>query len=186
MAHWGYVGFAIDMYGNGVLGQSKEENAALKKPFMEDRQLLQRRLLKGYEAACALPYIDMNCIAVLGFGFGGVCALDLARSGVNLHGAISVYGHFTPPTSLPTQTIKAKILVLHGYNDSIVTANELLTLEKEMHASKADWQAHVYGNAQHAFTTPTANEPASGIQYNPITAKRAWKAIQNFLEEVFE
>src|ERR1700722_8812959 len=108
----GYVGFALDMYGKGVLGKSKEENAALKKPFIEDRKLLQRRVLKAFEIASQLPYVDPDRIAVLGFGFGGVCALDLARSGVNLHGAISVYSHFEPPPAALIKPIKAKILVL--------------------------------------------------------------------------
>ena len=82
------------MYGKGVLGKSKDENAALKKPFIENRQLLLNRVIKGFEIASSLPYVDSKHVAILGFGFGGVCALDLARSGTDLKGAISVYGHF--------------------------------------------------------------------------------------------
>ena len=87
---------ALDMYGKGVLGDSKEENAALKKPFIENRNLLQRRVLKAFEVATNLPYADAKKTAVVGYGFGGVCALDLARSGADLKGAVSIYGHFDP------------------------------------------------------------------------------------------
>lgn len=186
IANWGYFCFAVDMYGKGVVGKNKEENAALKKPFMEDRTLLQRRILKGFSAASSFPYADANKIAVIGFGFGGVCALDLARSGADLKGAVSVYGHFDSPKGVPIKAIKAKILVLHGYNDSVSTMQELEVFQKEMEITKVDWQAHIYSNTFHAFATPGANDIASGILYNPISEKRAWDAIKNFLSEVLK
>lgn len=185
MANWGYAGFALDMYGKGVLGKSKEENAAFKKPFIDDRKLLQRRVLKAFEVALHLPYVDPHRIAVLGFGFGGICALDLARSGVDLKGAISVYGHFEPPPAALIKPIQAKILVLHGHDDPVVPPSELSMFEKEMTQAKVDWQAHIYGGAMHAFATPGANDPASGILYHPVAAKRAQLALRNFLDEVF-
>ncbi len=184
MARWGYVGFALDMYGKGVVGKSKEENAALKQPFIEDRSLLQRRLLKGYEAACSLPHIDPEKIAIIGFGFGGLCALDLARSGVNLRGAVSVYGHYDAPPK--KKSITAKILVLHGYDDPIVKPEEMRDFANEMTKEKVDWQAHTYSNTMHAFMNPAVNMPEAGLLYNPVSAQRAWHEIQGFLEEVFQ
>jgi dienelactone hydrolase len=184
MARWGYVGFALDMYGKGVLGKSKEENATLKKPFLEDRALLQKRLLKGYEAASSLPHVDQEKIAVVGFGFGGLCALDLARSGVNLRGAVSLYGHFAAPPN--KKSIYAKILVLHGYDDPIVKQEELHHFADEMTKDRVDWQAHVYSNTLHAFMNPAINDPSAGLAYNPISAQRAWHEIQGFLEEIFQ
>jgi dienelactone hydrolase len=183
MARWGYVGFALDMYGKGIIGKSKEEKADLKKPFREDRSFLQRRLLKGYEAASLHPYGDPEKIAVVGFGFGGLCALDMARSGVDLRGAVSVYGHFdAPPKQKP---IKAKILVLHGYDDPIVKQEELRKFANELTKEKVDWQAHVYSNTLHAFMNPAVNMPDVGLLYHPTSAQRAWHEIQGFLEEIF-
>lgn len=185
MAQWGYVGFALDMYGKGILGNSREQSKALKQPFLEDRQFLQKRLLKALETVYSLPYVDVDRIAVLGFGFGGLCALDFARSGAHLKGVISVYGHFEPPPFPVIQPIKAKVLVLHGYEDRFAPPQDILTFGQEMQNLGVDWQAHLYGNSQHAFTNPAANDPAFGTVYNPITAQRAWDAIQNFLKNIF-
>lgn len=185
IAQRGYVGFALDMYGRGILGKTKEENAALKKPFQQDRHLLQRRVLRVLEVSSRLPYVDSKRVAVIGFGFGGLCALDLARSGADLKGSVSIYGHFDPLPAQLAQPIRAKILVLHGYNDPVVPQEELRHFAKEMNEAKVDWQAHVYGNAMHAFATPEANDPEAGILYNPAAAKRAWIAILNFLDEIF-
>lgn len=184
IAKRGYVGFALDMYGRGTLGKSKEENAALKKPFIQDRHLLQRRVVKALEVSSHLPYVDSKRVAAIGFGFGGICALDLARSGADLRGAVSVYGHFDPPPPQLIKPIRAKILVLHGYQDPVTPQEELRRFEKEMNEAKVDWQAHIYGNAMHAFATPGANAPEAGMLYHPVTAERAWTAIQNFLDEV--
>jgi dienelactone hydrolase len=185
IAKQGYIGFALDMYGRGILGKSKEENAALKKPFIQDRSLLQKRVLKAFEVSSRLPYVDSQRIAVVGFGFGGICALDLARSGADLKGAVSIYGHFEPPPPQLIKPIRAKILILHGYKDPVASQEELRRFEKEMDEAKVDWQAHVYGNAMHAFATPGANDPEAGILYNQTAATRAWIATQNFLDEIF-
>jgi dienelactone hydrolase len=182
LAALGYVGFALDMYGKGISGNSKEENAALKRPFLKDRAFLKKRVLRGFEVASSLSYVDAARIAVLGFGFGAVCALDLARSGANLKGAISVYGHFDSP--FPTQAIKAKVLILHGYDDPVSPLSDLIVFQEELDEANIDWQAHIYGNTFHAFTSPTANDPDAGIVYHPASAARAWKAITAFLEEV--
>lgn len=184
IAELGFAAFAIDMYGKGVLGKNPEENAALKKPFMDDRAFLQRRLLKGYKTACASHFADASRVVALGYGFGAVCALDLARSGVSLHGAISIYGHFSPPKNVATHPIKSKILILHGGNDPVAPKEELQTFIDELTQQKSDWQAQVYGNTYHAFANPSANDHSRGILYNPVSAKRAWQAIVNFLQEV--
>ncbi|MFI5334678.1 MAG: dienelactone hydrolase family protein [Chlamydiales bacterium] len=184
VARWGYVAFALDLYGKGVVGKSPDENAALKQPLLRDRQLLQKRLLTALDVASKLPNVDPNRIATFGFGFGGLCALDLARSGANLRGAASVYGHFEP-SGLDKRLIKAHILLLHGMDDPIVPMSELLTFTKEMTEEGVDHQTHLFGNALHAFTNPQANALEKGMLYNPVAAGRAMLLIRNFLQEVF-
>jgi len=182
IANLGYVGFAIDMYGKGVLGKSKAENATLKKPFVEDRSLMRRRLLKGYEAACAFSYVDCSRIVALGFGFGALCALEMAWSGVELNGVVSVYGHFD---QISVHPIKTKILILHGYKDPVTPMSELNLFQQKLDRAKVDWQAHIYGNACHAFATPNSNESKGGYVYDSIFSKRFWKAIKSFLKGIF-
>jgi len=180
VASWGYAAFALDMYGKGVLGHSKEQNAALKRPFVENRSLLQKRVLRGYEVATTLPYADPERVVVVGFGFGGVCAFDLARCGVQLQGVVSVYGHFDAPPN--SKAITAKVLVLHGYDDPVASQEELRGFLNEL---KGDWQAHIYGHTMHAFANPEASDPSSGLMYNPISAARAWASAKDFLAEIF-
>ena len=186
MALLGYIGFALDMYGGGVVGESREECTALKKPFTNDRGLLQRRVVQAYKTVSQIPHVDENRIVVMGYGFGGMCALDLARSGVPIKGAVSIYGHLDSPDPALVKKIQAKILVLHGYNDPIVSMEEFGRFEREMAKQRVDWQAHLYGNAMHAFATPGANDAGSGLMYDPLSAQRAECAFKSFCSEMFE
>jgi len=182
IASWGYTTFALDLYGKGVLGKSKQENEKLMTPFIKDRTFLKSRLLKALEIFKNQTGVDAEKIAAMGFCFGGLCALDYARSGANLTGVISVHGLLKGSNNHP-EKIKAKILALHGHDDPLVPPQDVQTFEKEMTDAKADWQVHIYGKTMHAFTNPQANDPAFGTVYNPVSARRAWQSIRNFLSE---
>lgn len=185
ISKWGYPCFALDLYGKGVLGSSKEENMALMMPLVSDRIFLQSRLDASLKVFQKHSCVDSNSIAVIGFCFGGLCALDFARSNIHLKGAISVHGLLDAPKDQKLQKIRAKVLVLHGHDDPMVPPDKVLAFEQEMTALGADWQVHIYGQTMHAFTNPIANDPDFGTVYNPLAAKRAWQSIQNFLVECF-
>ena len=185
LAELGYVGFAADLYGKGVLGNSVEENASLMQPFLEDRALLQSRLTTALETLKSLPEVDNDRIAAIGFCFGGLCVLDMARTGTDIKGVASFHGLFGAPGNTAGTKIKAKVLALHGHEDPMVPVNAVVELEKELTEAGADWQIHVYGNALHAFTNPAANNPGLGAIYNKNADKRSWQALLNFLDELF-
>jgi len=186
LAELGYVGFALDLFGKGVLGNSIEENRALIKPFMNDRNLLQRRMLLAVEQARNQEETDRSRIAAIGFCFGGLCVLDLARTGAEVNGVVSFHGLFTPPANTKGNRIAAKVLVLHGWDDPMATPQQLLALGHELTEMGADWQIHAYGNAMHAFTNPGANDPDFGTVYQPDADRRSWLAMQTFLAEAFD
>jgi len=125
-------------------------------------------------------------VAAMGYCFGGLCVLDLARSGAAVNGVVSIHGIFTPPQNLVNETIKAKVLALHGYDDPMATPENLNTFCTEMTNAGVDWQVHAYGLTYHAFTNPKANDLGMGTVFSPSANKRSWQALENFLAEVFE
>lgn len=185
LAKLGYVGFALDMYGQGVTGKDTAEKMALMQPLVTDRKFLLRRILAGLNTASQLPMVDSNKIAAIGFCFGGLCVLDLARSGTDIRGVVSFHGLLNAPEGLPKNKIKAKVLAIHGHDDPMGKPDQVLAFEQEMTAAGADWQLHIYGNTMHAFTNPRANDVDLGLVYKPIAEKRSWQAMQNFLTEIF-
>lgn len=185
LAELGYVGFALDMYGDAKTGSNNEENTALMTPFMADRSLLRKRMTAALNALQDIETVDPNRLAVMGFCFGGLCALDLARSGADILGAVSFHGLLQAPEGLANETIKAKVLAFHGYDDPLAPPEQLNAFEREMTGSGVDWQVHAYGGVKHAFTNPEANDPELGLIYQEIAAMRSWLAMQSFFTEIF-
>jgi dienelactone hydrolase len=185
LAELGYVGFAMDVYGRGILGNSKEENAALMTPLAQNRPLLQARLRAALEALLAQPEVDRQRVAAIGFCFGGLSVLDMARAGMPLKGVVSFHGLFTPPGNTAGLKIQAKVLALHGWDDPMAPPQAVLDFAREMTEAGADWQLHAYGHTMHAFTNPQANDPSFGTVYQPVADARSWQAMQNFLAELF-
>ncbi len=185
LAEMGYVGFALDMFGEGQVGTTIEEKQALMEPLVHDREQLRIRINAALDALITRPEVDKNRVAVIGFCFGGLCALDLARSGADIKGAISFHGLLGKPDNLKSKKIKAKVLVLHGYDDPMVKPDLVNEFCQEMTEAEVDWQLHMYGNVQHGFTNPQAHDAHLGIFYNQLAAQRSWLAMTNFLHEIF-
>ena len=186
MADLGYVGFALDMYGKGVFGADGdvEGNSALMNPLASDRRALRKRILSALDVVRGHEQVDPMRVGAMGYCFGGMCVLELARSGADVKGVISIHGIFSPG-DIPNEKITSKILCLHGQDDPMVPPQQVLDLENELSSAGADWQVHAYGGTMHAFTNPSANNPDFGTVYNPVADRRATKAIKDFFEEVF-
>lgn len=185
LAKMGYVGFAIDMYGDAKLGHTTEERRALLSPIMADRKTVAARMLAAYQTAKGLPEVNNHKIAAMGYCFGGLCVLDLARSGADLKGVVSFHGLLAAPEPAVCEKIRAKVLVLHGYDDPMVKPAMVNQFAHEMTMKKVDWQIHMYGLTQHSFTNPEANDDALGLHYNAKADKRSWESTVLFFKEIF-
>ena len=185
LAELGYVGFALDLYGKGKRGKSKEENAALMQPLLDDRRVLQRRMNMALDVCRKQKEVDVNRVAAMGFCFGGLCVLDLARTGAEVAGVASFHGLFSPPGNTEGKRISAKVLVLHGWDDPMAKPDQVLTLAEELSTMGADWQIHAYGNTVHAFSNPAADDPDFGTVYDANADRRSWQSLQLFLAEIF-
>lgn len=185
LAQMGYIGFALDMYGEGKIGQNNEEKLALMTPFIKDRNLVVSRIKAAIEIIKSQKVVNSNSLAIIGFCFGGLCALDAARRGLSVKAAVSFHGNLSKPNFQSVPVISAKILAMHGHDDPLVPPEDVSKFQTEMTQAKADWQFITYGNAVHAFTNKLANDPNFGTVYNKIADKRSWQACRDFLDEVF-
>jgi dienelactone hydrolase len=185
LARLGYAALAIDVYGKAELNSADDNTRTHMNALLADRGELQRRMALSLRALREQPEVDASRTAAIGFCFGGLCVLDLARAGAKLEGVVSFHGLLTGPQHSPTRAILARVLVLHGWDDPLVTPEQVLALSGELTAGGADWQLHAYGNTMHAFTNPAANDTTRGTVYDAAADRRSWVAMRNFLDELF-
>jgi len=180
----GYVVLACDMLGDGVAGDRDRVIGCLKT--LRDDPLLMVRRARACLAALSRFRGNDGRVAAIGFCFGGMVALALARSGEAMAGAVSIHGSLG--TSRPAQpgAVRARLLVCHGALDPHVPLSDVTAFADEMNGAGADWQLIMYGGALHGFTHAEATPRAiPGVAYDPVADSRSFSATRGFLAEVF-
>jgi dienelactone hydrolase len=186
LAKMGYVVFAADIYGKGVRPTNPKDAAATAGPYFKDRALVRARVNAAFQELEKQPNVEKGRIAAIGYCFGGMTVLELARSGAPVAGVVSFHGILGSPTPADARNIKGKVLVLHGADDPYVPPEQVKGFEDEMNAARVDWQLDVYSDAVHAFTIPEAgSDKSKGSAYNARADRRSWKAMEDFFAEIF-
>jgi len=182
-ASLGFAVFALDMFGSGVLGD-REAMMARLRAMRDDPTGLVRRARAGLSALVACPEAD-GCLAAVGFCFGGLTVITLARFGVDIAGVISMHGALATPAPAQPGVVRAKILACHGASDPHVPWKDVVAFGEEMTQAGADWQLIAYGGAVHGFTHRHAVPGAMpGVEYHEPTDRRSFAAAREFLEEL--
>lgn len=174
LAKLGYVAFAADIYGKGIRPTTPQAKGQEMGKYMKDRALLRARSEAGLQQLEKNPMVDTKRIGAIGFCFGGAAVLELARSGADIAGVVTFHGALGNPTPADDNNIKAKVLVLHGADDPVVNKAQVDAFEKNMQATKVDWQVVLYSHTLHSFTNKLSNDPAHGAQYNAESDQRSW------------
>ncbi|MCB1114658.1 MAG: dienelactone hydrolase family protein [Chlamydiia bacterium] len=188
LAEKGYVGIALDVYGEAKKVDTPEEATELMIPLFTERKELRKRLIAGLEAARSLDWADTGKIWVIGFCFGGLCAIELLKSGAPIKGAVSFHGLLSDTLgevdaeTEKTEKVHGKLLVLHGSQDPLAPMLHVEDFVHEMTEADVDWEIDLYP-AAHAFTNPDADMPESGLKYNEKAAKRAFERMYAFFNQ---
>ena len=180
----GYHVVVADLFGRRFTPVVDKEPAfAAMGELRADRAALRERLLAIVEEVRKREHVDSDRVAVIGYCFGGQCALDVARAGIDVAAVAAFHGLFDP-CGLPAQPIKAKVAAYHGWNDPMVPPEAVVALGNELTAAGADWQIHAYGHVGHGFTNPTAHQLGiAGVAYDEAAERRSWASLVNFLAE---
>jgi dienelactone hydrolase len=186
----GYAVLACDMFGPEVAG-NRERVMACLLALRDDPALLVRRARAGLTALAGCPEAAGR-LAAVGFCFGGMAALALARAGTNLAGTdlagvVSIHGSLATSRPAEPGTVTARILVCHGASDPHVPLADVTAFAAEMTRADADWQLVMYGRAMHGFThrhaVPGAPGTMPGVAYDRLADERSFAAARAFLAE---
>jgi dienelactone hydrolase len=186
-----YVVLVADVYGKGRQPKDSAEAGKLAGSLRgEDRGPLRARMQAAVDtlrAQAGSAPLDADRIGALGFCFGGSAALELARSGADLAGVVSLHGGLAAGAQSATaERLRTPVLVLNGADDKAVDDAQIRAFEQEMDAAGADWQFVDFSGAVHCFAEPSAgSDPASNCRYDERAARRAYRMMEGFFDEVF-
>ncbi len=187
LAELGYVGFAVDLFGDRLLPTSISEALPIVDKLRADSRLFRDHLLAGLRQLAAHPMVDSSRLGAIGFCLGGISALELARDGAdNLRGVVCFHGNLDTPEPAKKGAVKAKVLVCTGGADGIIPDSQIGAFQDEMRYADADWQVNVYGGAEHSFTNIFADRAGiPGVSYHEKADRRSWQAMRAHFDEAF-
>lgn len=182
-----YVVLVADVYGKGVRPKDAAEAGKISKPLRDDRTTLRARVneaVKVLKQQAGKAPLAAGKIGALGFCFGGTTVLELARSGSDVAGVVSLHGGLSTPAPAKANAVRTPVLVLNGADDRGVTDADIAAFEQEMDAAGADWQFVNFSGAVHCFAEADQNHPP-GCVYNARAARRAFEMLHDFFRERF-
>jgi len=188
LAQLGYIAMAVDMYGDGKIGENPETAQALATPYYKDPTLSKTRLDAAINKLKTFPQTDTSKMAAIGYCFGGYIVLNAAKLGADLKGVVSFHGDLSG-VPVNKNLMKAKILVCHGEADQFVNP-EVPGFKKSMDSAGVDYTFRSYPNATHTFTNPASTENGKKfkmpIAYNAAADAASWKDMKAFFAKTFQ
>lgn len=184
LAENGYFAFAMDMYGKGIRAKDHKEAGELSGAYAKDRKLIRSRIETAIAVLKARSEIDPTKIAVIGYCFGGLSAIEYALSGADVKAVATFHAALSLPTiAADSKNIKAPILIHHGGGDKFISEKDIKTLKAEFDKAKVKYQFVVHEGATHGFTNKnnTGHQEHLGMSYDPKADLASWASLLSFL-----
>ena len=213
LARVGYVGLAIDVYGNTVPADERvwpddpERIEAFQKKCFEglvamdhDHELFRSLLKAWLDHGFAHPTVDDSVpAAAIGYCFGGMAVIECVRGGLNVGGVVSFhgllqtgedpnparYGVERPPLApcANNYNTDAVILIENGAEDALVPDSSKKRFFNEMDAAGVSWVFHHHAKTPHGFALPPSLGPPGRL--HEATDRRSTMSMLSLFREVF-
>lgn len=182
LAELGYIAFVPDLFGERF--QDRAHGMAVITKLTSEAELLRDRVKAALAWLKARTHVAPKRVAAIGFCFGGLAALELARSGADVGAVVSFHGGLKTRAPAQAGQVAARVLVCAGGADPFVSREDRLAFEDEMVQAKADWQVIVHGGALHGFTERNLDPGKHpGCGYHRGADRMSWRAMRELFEE---
>lgn len=190
LANLGYAALAVDMYGEGKLAEHPKDAGVFSSAVMDNMEEAKGRFLAAKKTLAEEEVTDGDRMAAIGYCFGGGVVLHMARMGVDLDAVVSFHGSLGSKVVAEPGSIRAKILVCNGADDTFVPEETIEAFKQEMKAAEADMRFKNYPGAVHSFTNVDATRIGKKFEiplaYNRKADKASWGEMKKLFSQVLD
>jgi dienelactone hydrolase len=185
LANRGYLAFALDYLGGGQPPPGNQAGKQLQV-LIHDLDAVAHLAAAGLDVLLDQRQADASRLAAIGYCFGAVVSLELARTGAPIKAVVGFHPGFTDPRTQLSRCISGSVLMLCGSADPFATAAQRVAFEQEMtEAGVVDWRIEVYGQVGHSFTDPSFDgSDTPGVRYDARSDRRSWQSMLTLFDEV--
>ena len=183
----GYVAFAMDMYGEGKATEHPEQAREWMMQTTGNVAGWQKRAQRGVELLRSHAMTDGENIAAVGYCFGGATVMQLAYSGADVKGVVSLHGSLPPASAEQAKAIKAAVLVEHGNADPFIPKERVHEFRAALEAAEVDYTFNGYDGVRHGFTNPdVAKYGIEALRYDADADRQSTENMRAFFERIFQ
>eukprot|EP01006_Ploeotia_vitrea_P001563 TRINITY_DN105099_c0_g1_i1.p1 TRINITY_DN105099_c0_g1~~TRINITY_DN105099_c0_g1_i1.p1 ORF type:complete len:288 (+),score=19.04 TRINITY_DN105099_c0_g1_i1:30-866(+) len=184
MARLGYVALAVDMYGQGVRPETREERGAQAGAVRGNVTLLKQRMDGALAYLWSLPYVRSSAIAAQGYCFGGSVVLQWAFTGAPVRGVVSFHGSLGQLDSTTADLVTANIMIANGQQDTSVPFEDVVRVQTALVEADKTYTLHQYGGARHCFTYVHARGATGNCVYDEQADLRSHAHMEQFYKDL--
>lgn len=182
LAQSGFVGFAPNIYILQTDSMSAEEKRNVFVKQITDERIF-RDIQAGIDYLRRQTFVKRGRVGVMGFCFGGRCALMFAARSSEVGAVVPFYGNLKTPTFAnraidPVEVVKLIKAPVQGHyakDDSEIPAEQLQKFAEDLRAQKTPVEIFTY-EAKHGFFSYT------GRAYDAAATQLAWSRTTTFLK----
>lgn len=186
LAELGYVAWAADVYGEGiVIDLSRSDDAAEMAAMLRANTKLWRgRTKAALEQLTLRPNVDASKIAAIGYCLES--ALQLAIAGANLKAVATFHSVLPVPTVAEARAIKGKVLALRGGADPFIPNRAVENFRAVFDAVGSKLEVISYDGVAHSFTSPEADKVGNpALKYDKHADEDSWNRMRELFASVF-
>ena len=174
LAARGYVVLAVDLF-DGKTGELPRDTRDALVRILEEPELTRSNLEQAI--TFVREHVGSPRLAVLGFGSGGLWALNSALTTPDEFRALVLVQGQTLTDTERLGTLDMPVLGIYGASDRSITADEVRAFGDALKEADVTHEIRLYPAAGNAFML------AGSRNFSPAQAETAWELIYEFLGE---
>ena len=175
LAKEGYIALCVDYY-KGHIGQTQADNRKLIQKAQEDPKALIDNL--NHAIRHLRERGDVGKIAIIGWGFGGKLALDMAIKG-DAHDTTGIFYGRLDQKPEDLKKISHSIFGIFGGRDRAITPKKVEAFDQALNKAGIAHEFHSYPKVNHGFFLWVDRD----YEYNADPAKEAWGHLLAYLKK---